>query len=191
MRSTPNLHVGDGLRYRWPRRSADQLHTGGGTWQDFSYSWLSALFLHTGLAVNPEIVNLHVSLRGLDRCETKLCVKAVGIASKQVPAPQPLQPGVCHDALHHPLAQAMTTVRFQYKHITEISISRIIGNHTSKTRLFFCMVHAEAQRVLNGRSDDLLWNPFCPVALSQKSMDYVQIQARTIGADEEISSSIL
>ncbi len=102
-----------------------------------------------------------------------------------------LQPGVCHDALHHPLAQAMTTVRFQYKHITEISISRIIGNHTSKTRLFFCMVHAEAQRVLNGRSDDLLWNPFCPVALSQKSMDYVQIQARTIGADEEISSSIL
>src|SRR5207245_11291802 len=95
----------------------------------------------------------------------------LGISANNVPTPQLLQPGVFHDALHHPLAQAVTTVRFQYKHITEISISRTIGNHTSKTRLFFCMVHAEAQRVLNGTSDDLLWNPFCPVALSQKSMD--------------------
>src|SRR5207245_11728876 len=106
----------------------------------------------------------HVLLRRFDGCETKLCVKAVCIACKKIPAPQLLQTGVCHDALHHPLAQAVTTIRFQYKHITETSISRIIRNHTSKTRSFISRVHAEAQSVL--KTNDRRPPAECPLPRS-------------------------
>src|SRR6202030_4852200 len=80
-------------------------------------------------------VQLHKPLRSFHRSKTNLRIKTMRIARSEDPAPQALQHGILGDALHQPLSQSSTAMRFQHKNIAHISNGGEIADHTGKTHL--------------------------------------------------------
>ena len=133
-------------------------------------------------------MEFHPPLRSPQWGETKLLVESMGIARQQAPAAQSLKPGMFHDALHQALAQALSAKLHQDKYITKIGVGRVVRDNSGKTDLLASKVHSKAQRVLNRARYNNFRNSFCPIALGQKRVNRLQVQARAIRTDEKLAS---
>src|SRR5581483_6706316 len=135
--------------------------------------------------INLGIVKLHPAFGSFEPLETELAVEFVRIASDQAPAPQVLQVGMIQDAADQPLAQAMPAKSLKNKYIGDVSISGVVGDDAGDSDLLFPSKYAEAQRILNGTGDHLVRDLSCPIGFGQKTMNYVQVEQGTVGADRE------
>src|ERR1700674_567335 len=90
-----------------------------------------------------------------------------------------------HDTFHQPLAQTAPTERFEHEYVSNIGVGGVVGNDARKSDLLALRIQSEAQRVLNGTGDNLAWDTLGPVALGQETMDNIQVESLTIGADGE------
>jgi len=59
----------------------------------------------------------------------------VRVAGQKNPAPQVLERRALHDALHQPLAQPASAMRFQNEHVAKISDGGKVGDDAGKTNL--------------------------------------------------------
>src|SRR5215469_290723 len=95
-----------------------------------------------------------------------------------------------HNALHHPLAQPVSAVRFEHKHIAKIGDGREIADDTGKADLpFRSMINPEAQGVLDRTSNNLPRNSFCPIAIREESVDHIQVKKFPVRAQEKVVST--
>ena len=134
-------------------------------------------------------MQLHISLRRLQRRKSKLRVESVRIERRQGPAPQILQRWMLHNALHQPFAQSAPTMRLEHKDVANIRVGSEIADHARKPDLGTRrIVHSKAQRVSNRALDHFPRNALGPIAIRQKAVDHVQVKPRTIGTDEEIAA---
>src|SRR5271165_3927953 len=96
------------------------------------------------------------------------------VARQKNPAPQILQCGIFRDAFHQPLAQSSAAMRFQHEYVTQISYGGKVAYHPCKTDLPPAVfVDTETQRVLNRARNNLWWNAFGPIAVSQKPVNHI------------------
>ena len=108
------------------------------------------------------------------RRKSKLRIEPMRITGQQDPSPQSLQSWMLLDALHHPLAQAASAMRFQHKDVAKIRDRGKVGDHPSESNLSFTIINAKAQRVLDGTLDHFSRNSVRPIAVRQKSVDHIR-----------------
>jgi len=114
------------------------------------------------------------------------------IAGQENPSPQILQRWMLHDALHQPLAQAAAAMRFQHKYVAEVCHGGEVADHARETNLRADdFVDSEAQRVFNRPRYNLPRNALGPIAVGQKTVNHIQIDARTIGSDQKLAAPAL
>ena len=95
------------------------------------------------------IVKFHKSFRKLNRSKTNLRVEPVRIACSQNPAPQILQFGMLHKALHQPLANTVSAIGFEHKYVADIGDRGEIADHTGEADLrAISIINAETERML-------------------------------------------
>jgi len=96
-----------------------------------------------------------------------------------------------HDALHHPLAQPVSAMRFEHEYIAEISDGCEIADDASKADLpCSSMINAEAQRMLDRAGDNISRNSLRPIAIRQEFVDRIYIDPRGIGVDAVLSAPV-
>src|SRR5580658_9003063 len=96
------------------------------------------------------------------------------------------------DALHEPLAQSAPAMRFQHKNIAEVGHGGEVADHAGKSDLrIAAFIDAEAQRVLYRPRDDFPRNTLGPIAIRQKTVNHIQIEPLTVGADQELTAPVL
>src|SRR5260370_18405949 len=71
------------------------------------------------------------------------------------------------------------------ENVGDIREGREVGNHASETHLLGAAVNAEAERIFDRAHDGLTRNSFGPIRAGQKTMNRVNVEVRSIGADEK------
>jgi len=83
-------------------------------------------------------------------------------------------------------------MRLQNKYIAEIRNRGKIADHPRKAHLRTAtIINAKAQTVLDGSRHDLTWDALGPIAVAQKSMNDIQIEAGRVGAYNKFSTTVL
>src|SRR5580700_207550 len=110
------------------------------------------------------------------------------VAGQKDPAPQILKSGMLHDTFHQPLAQSKPAMPFEHEDIAQISHGCEVADHAGKTYLrATAIINAEAQRVLNGARYSFPGNVFGPITIGQKTVNHIQTQTLTVGADQKLA----
>ncbi len=114
------------------------------------------------------------------------------VASGQNPAPQILQRRMLGNALHQPLAEPASAVRFQHEHIADIRDGSEVADHAGETDLrALPIINAETKRVLDRPGHDFPGDALGPIAIGQKTVNHIQTQALTVGTDQELAPPVL
>jgi hypothetical protein len=112
------------------------------------------------------------------------------VAGQQNPAPQVLQCGMPHNALHQPLPQPVPAMRLQYEHIAKVSHGGEVTDHSCKSHLRPApIINAKAQRMVDGSCHNFPWNPLSPIAIRQKLVDHIQVESSGVRTDHELAMS--
>ena len=83
-------------------------------------------------------------------------------------------------------------MRFQHEDIAQVGHRSKIADHARKTNLSAAtLIDTEAQRVLNRPRHNLPRNAFGPIAIGQKTVNHIQTQALTAGADQKLAEPVL
>ena len=79
-------------------------------------------------------------------------------------------------------------MRFEDKYITQIRDCGEIADDPGKADLrATTIINAKAQRMLDRSRHDFPRNSFRPIAIPQEPVNHIQIEAGTVGADEELT----
>lgn len=81
-------------------------------------------------------------------------------------------------------------MRFQDEHIANVSIGRIVRDHTGKPHLSPIAIHSKTKRILDGAGHDFTRNSFGPIAFCQETVDEIQIQSFVIRTDDEFAFAV-
>src|ERR1019366_5115852 len=128
----------------------------------------------------------------LQRSEPEFLVQADIVGRPQNPALQTLELGMRLNALHHPLAQAPPSIRFQDVVIGEIRERGVIADDASKADLLCTIVNPEAKRASGCAGHSFLCNPSgVEVSAREERLHGLHIQFAGIGADQELPLAVL
>src|SRR6202030_979888 len=90
-----------------------------------------------------------------------------------------------HDRRHQLFAKAALAVRLKDKDVGDVPIGREVGNHARETNLPGIVVNAEAQRIFDRALDSLARDSLGPVRTREEFVNYIDVELRSIGADQE------
>src|SRR5437868_4961212 len=143
---------------------------------DLSPGWSGAsAFDVPATAIDLHVVKLHIPLRRVKRREAKLRVQPVCVQRDQTPATQSLKLRMLHDAFHEQLSQSLASARFDHKQVTNVSVCRVVRDHTRKAHLLPAAIWSKAKRILDRARHHFAGYPLGPVGLCQETIDQIQI----------------
>jgi hypothetical protein len=87
------------------------------------------------------------------------------------------------DLLDETLGEPLATVRLQHVDVRKVGKGRLVGDDAREAHLGPVEVDAEAQRIGDRTRDDVLGNPWRPVAAREVIVDRGEVQAAGVGAD--------
>src|SRR5262249_27055004 len=111
-----------------------------------------------------------------------LRIQPVSVSSGEHPTTNPLQSRIGLDHLHQPLRQSAAAVRFEHKHVREISKRSTVGDHPRKPDLLPRAVDSKRHRALDRPDDDLDGHTARPVRFSQKTVNGSHVEQSRISA---------
>src|ERR1700733_2102638 len=96
------------------------------------------------------------------------------------------------NALHQPLAEPASAMRFQHEHIADICDCSEVADPASKTDLrALPVINAETERLVDRPGHNFPRDALGPIAICQKTVNHIQTQALTVGTDQELVTPVL